>query len=59
MKKSISNLLNKRAEAIGVIEIILILVVLIGLALIFREQLTAIVNNVFKYITDKTGSFLK
>lgn len=41
------------------VEIILILVVLIGLVLIFKSQMTDIVNNIFKTITSKSGKILK
>ena len=36
-------------------EMILIIVVLIGLVLIFKEQLTKLVNNIFKTITKQAG----
>ena len=42
-------------DGVGVVELILILVVLIGLVLIFKKQLTNLVNNIFKTITDKAG----
>ena len=35
-------------DGVGVVEIILILVVLIGLVVIFKNQLTKLVNNIFK-----------
>lgn len=41
------------------VEIILILVVLIGLVLIFKEEMTEIVNNIFKTITSQSGKILK
>ena len=41
------------------VEIILILVVLIGLVLIFKEEKTEIVNNIFKTITSQSGKILK
>ena len=41
------------------VEIILILVVLIGLVLIFKDQMTNIVNNIFKTITSQSGKVLK
>lgn len=41
------------------VEIILILVVLIALVLIFKEQMTNIVNNIFKTITSQSGKVLK
>ncbi|MBS5520727.1 MAG: holin, BlyA family protein [Clostridiales bacterium] len=43
-------------DAVGVVEIILILVVLISLVLIFKEQLTAIVQNIFKKISSQSNS---
>ena len=36
-------------------ELILILVVLIGLVLIFKDQLTDLVNDIFDTITKKAG----
>lgn len=44
----------KEEDGVGVVEVILILVVLIGLVLIFKEQLTTLVNNIFKTITDES-----
>lgn len=41
-------------EGIGTVEIILILVVLIGLVLIFKKQLTSLMNDIFKTITSET-----
>lgn len=43
-------------DGIGVVEIILILVVLISLVLIFKKQLTSIVNNIFKKIVSQSNS---
>ena len=34
-------------DGIGVIEVVLILVVLIGLVIIFKKQITTLLNNVF------------
>lgn len=45
-------------EAIGVVEIILILVILIALVLIFKTQITTVVNNAFKNFTKDTGKIL-
>ena len=42
-------------DGIGVVELILILVVLIGLVLIFKDQLTTLVNNIFKTIKSQDG----
>lgn len=49
----------KDERGISSVEIILILVVLIGLVLIFKEQMTTIVNNIFKTITAQSGKILK
>lgn len=37
----------KEEDAIGVVEVILIIVVLIGLVIIFRDQITSLVNSIF------------
>ena len=42
-------------DGVGVVELILILVVLIGLVLIFKEQITNLVNDIFKTITGNAG----
>lgn len=42
-------------DGIGVVEIILILVVLIGLVIIFKEQLTALVQSIFEKITSESA----
>ena len=43
-------------DAVGVVEIILILVVLIGLVIIFKEQLTCLVRNILSKITKQSNS---
>lgn len=45
-------------EGIGVVEIILILVVLIGLVVIFKSQIEAVVTSAFRKITGDTGTIL-
>lgn len=42
-------------DGVGVVEIILILVVLIGLVIIFKAQLTALVNDIFSRITSQSA----
>ena len=37
-------------DGVGVIEIVLILVVLISLVIIFKQQITTLLNNIFKQI---------
>lgn len=51
--------LMREEKGITSVEIILILVVLIALVLIFKEQMTDIVNNIFKTITSQSGKILK
>ena len=41
-------------DAIGVVEIILILVVLIGLVMIFKKQLVELVEKIFEKITKES-----
>lgn len=38
-------------DGIGVVEVILILVVIISLVLIFKENITELVNDIFKTIS--------
>lgn len=42
-------------QGIGVVEVILILVVLIGLVIIFKSQLTSLVNTIFEKITSESA----
>ncbi len=46
----------KEEDAIGTVEMILILVVLIGLVIIFKKQLTTLVNNIFNTITTRSNT---
>lgn len=45
----------KEEDGVGVVEIILILVVLIGLVLIFKNQLRALVDNIFAQIQKQSA----
>lgn len=45
----------KEDDGVGVVEVLLILVVLIGLVIIFKKQITKLVNNIFDTITDQAG----
>lgn len=40
----------KQEDGVGVIEVVLILVVLIGLVIIFKGQITQLLQNIFKEI---------
>ena len=46
----------KEEKGIGTVEMILILVVLISLVIIFKSQLTGLVNDIFSQITSKSSS---
>jgi Flp pilus assembly pilin Flp len=46
----------KEEDGVGVVELILILVVLIGLVLIFKSQLTTLINSIFTTITERAGT---
>ena len=48
--------LYEEEDGIGTVEIILILVVLIGLVIIFKSQLTSLVNKIFKKIVNQSNS---
>ncbi|EOS79208.1 hypothetical protein C817_03005 [Dorea sp. 5-2] len=46
----------REEDGIGVVEVILILVVLIGLVIIFKSQLTSLVQNIFsKIVSESSG----
>lgn len=45
----------KEKRGIGVVEVILILVVLIGLVVIFKSQLTSLVETIFEKITSESA----
>lgn len=46
----------KGKEGMGTVEVILIILVLIGLVIIFKNQLTALVNSIFGKIVSQAGS---
>ncbi len=48
-------LVTRQLDGIGVIEVILILVIIIGLVLIFRNQITAIIQSAFESISGNAG----
>lgn len=47
--------LVQKNEGMGTVEVILIIVVLIGLVIIFKDQITDLVNDIFKKITKQTN----
>lgn len=51
--KGFTELLREE-DGMGTVEIILIIVVLVGIVLIFKEQLTDIIDSLFNKITSQT-----
>jgi Flp pilus assembly pilin Flp len=49
--KSMKEYLREE-KGMGVVEVILIVVVLVGLVFLFKDKMTAIVSNMFTSITD-------
>lgn len=52
----INELMNNN-KGMGVVEIILIIMVLVGLVVIFRTRITSIVNSIFSNLTSKVNTF--
>mgnify|MGYP000137763679 FL=1 len=42
-------------DGMGTVEIILIIVVLVGLVILFKSQITQVVNTIFNKITSQTN----
>lgn len=65
MKKIVQKVKNaleafrQDQSGIGVVEIILILVILIGLVLIFKNQITSIINSAFESISVNSDAIVK
>ena len=53
IKKRTLRSFLKEEDGMGTVEIILIIVVLIGLVMIFKKQLTNIVNDIFDIVRTK------
>ncbi len=45
----------REEDGMGTVEVILIIVVLVGVVLIFKTQITQIVNSLFEKITNQTN----
>ena len=54
LKNRVREILTEK-KGVGVVEVILILVVLIGLVFIFKSQLTSLVQDIFKKITSESS----
>lgn len=47
---------REEEDALGTVELILIIVVLVGLVMIFKKQLVSLVNNILSKITSQSNS---
>lgn len=56
MKLKKWNFRGNDNRGMGTVEVILIIVVLVGLVIIFKGQITGIVNSLFGQITSQTSS---
>lgn len=56
MRKQIYRFLHDDNRGIGIVEMILILLVLVGLVVLFKTQVTGIVTRIFTTITQKVNS---
>lgn len=45
----------REEDGMGTVEVILIIVVLVGLVIIFKDRITELVNNIFDKITKETN----
>ena len=52
--KNLNQFLEEE-DGMGTVEVILIIVVLVGLVIIFKDRITEIVENLFKKITSQSG----
>ncbi len=67
MKKLLNNfiinfkrkiyLFSENQDGIGSIEMVMILLVLVGLIVIFRENIISIIDSIFNKITDQINEF--
>lgn len=56
MREKIRNIL-KSENGMGVVEIILIILVLVGLSLVFKRQITGIASGIYTSIKTEVGKF--
>lgn len=56
MKNRIKNMLTKKQEGLGVIEIILIIVVLIALVIVFRDEITDLIKTIITKFKTELGT---
>lgn len=59
MKKKTQKSFWSDNDGIGVVEVVLILVILIGLVLIFKSEIESLIGTVFDAISGKTNAVLE
>ena len=52
--KNVKDLIREE-DGMGTVEIILIIVVLVGVVIIFKDRITALVSNIFDKITKESN----
>lgn len=57
-KKSLFREIKEDNRGVGVVEVILILVILIGLVVIFKSEIETLVGTVFDAISGRTDTIL-
>ena len=56
MKKRLKEFLQDES-GMGVIEVVLIILVLVGLALVFKNQISSVAYSVYQSIRDQVNAF--
>lgn len=59
MKRNGWNVIQEDNRGVGVVEVVLILVILIGLVLVFKTEIEGLVGSIFEEISGKTETILK
>ena len=54
--RRVRHLLIGDEQGVGVVEVILILLVLVGLVLIFKDQIVSLARTIFSNISSQAGS---
>lgn len=58
-KEAFKSFLEEERGDSHIIAVILVLVVVVGLAVIFKDQITALVNSIWDKITDTSKTFIE
>lgn len=52
---ALQQVLSKKSEGMGTVEVILIIVCLVGIVIIFKSQITELVESIFSKITSQAN----